>query len=59
MIAATCRAAAVQRGPLGLAARTALGRVGEPDAIGLAIASLVSEAGRWVIAQNIEVSGGF
>jgi NAD(P)-dependent dehydrogenase (short-subunit alcohol dehydrogenase family) len=43
----------------GLAAKTALGRVGEPDDIGLAIAALVGEDGRWITAQNIEVSGGF
>jgi NAD(P)-dependent dehydrogenase (short-subunit alcohol dehydrogenase family) len=42
-----------------LAARTALGRVGEPDDVGMAIAALVSEEGRWITAQNIEVSGGF
>ncbi|MEU4677784.1 SDR family oxidoreductase [Micromonospora sp. NPDC023737] len=41
-----------------LAAKTALGRVGEPDDIGMMIATLVSEEGRWVTAQNIEVSGG-
>jgi NAD(P)-dependent dehydrogenase (short-subunit alcohol dehydrogenase family) len=37
---------------------TALGRVGEPDDIGPMIASLLSEANRWVNAQRIEVSGG-
>jgi NAD(P)-dependent dehydrogenase (short-subunit alcohol dehydrogenase family) len=37
---------------------TALGRVGLPDDIGPMIASLVSEEGRWVNAQRIEVSGG-
>jgi NAD(P)-dependent dehydrogenase (short-subunit alcohol dehydrogenase family) len=42
-----------------LVAKTALGRLGEPDDIGLAIASLVSEEGRWITAQDIEVSGGF
>ncbi|MGW9347728.1 SDR family NAD(P)-dependent oxidoreductase [Nocardiopsis flavescens] len=42
-----------------LAARTALGRVGEPDDIGTVIASLVSEEGRWITAQNIEVTGGY
>ncbi|MEV1328475.1 SDR family oxidoreductase [Micromonospora costi] len=41
-----------------LAAKTALGRVGEPDDIGMVIASLVSEEGRWITAQEIEVSGG-
>ncbi|MEV4296274.1 SDR family NAD(P)-dependent oxidoreductase [Microbispora rosea] len=42
-----------------LAARTALGRVGEPDDVGAMIAALVSDESRWVTAQNIEVSGGF
>jgi NAD(P)-dependent dehydrogenase (short-subunit alcohol dehydrogenase family) len=42
-----------------LVANTALGRLGEPDDIGLAIAALVSEEGRWITAQDIEVSGGF
>ena len=42
-----------------IAAKTALGRVGEPDDIGLAIASLLADEGRWITAQNIEVSGGY
>jgi NAD(P)-dependent dehydrogenase (short-subunit alcohol dehydrogenase family) len=37
---------------------TALGRVGLPDDIGRAIASLLSEDNKWVNAQLIEVSGG-
>jgi NAD(P)-dependent dehydrogenase (short-subunit alcohol dehydrogenase family) len=41
-----------------LASQTALGRVGLPDDIGGAIASLLSEDNRWVNAQRIEVSGG-
>jgi NAD(P)-dependent dehydrogenase (short-subunit alcohol dehydrogenase family) len=41
-----------------LAAQTALCRVGLPDNIGGAIASLLSEENRWVNAQRIEVSGG-
>jgi NAD(P)-dependent dehydrogenase (short-subunit alcohol dehydrogenase family) len=41
-----------------LASQTALGRVGVPDDIGGAIASLLSEDNRWVNAQRIEVSGG-
>ncbi|MEU7825556.1 SDR family oxidoreductase [Catellatospora sp. NPDC049133] len=40
-------------------ARTALGRMGEPDDIGLLIAALLGEEGRWVTAQNIEVAGGY
>ncbi|WP_331771104.1 SDR family oxidoreductase (plasmid) [Embleya sp. NBC_00888] len=42
-----------------LAAKTALGRVGEPDDIGAMIATLISTESRWVTAQNIEVSGGY
>ncbi|MFE7271681.1 SDR family NAD(P)-dependent oxidoreductase [Streptomyces sp. NPDC057623] len=42
-----------------LAAKTALGRVGEPGDIGAMIATLVSDESRWVTAQNIEVSGGY
>ncbi|MFD9502834.1 SDR family NAD(P)-dependent oxidoreductase [Streptomyces sp. NPDC060035] len=42
-----------------LAARTALGRVGEPDDVGMVIATLLSEQSRWVTAQNLDVSGGF
>src|SRR3984893_3591615 len=37
---------------------TALGRAGQPDAIGPMIAALLSDANRWVNAQRIEVSGG-
>jgi NAD(P)-dependent dehydrogenase (short-subunit alcohol dehydrogenase family) len=40
------------------ASQTALGRVGIPDDIGGAIASLLSEDNKWVNAQRIEVSGG-
>jgi NAD(P)-dependent dehydrogenase (short-subunit alcohol dehydrogenase family) len=42
-----------------LASQTALGRVGEPDDVGCAIASLLSDDNRWVNAQSIEVSGGY
>ncbi|MEV7990623.1 SDR family oxidoreductase [Streptomyces sp. NPDC086077] len=41
-----------------LAKTFALGRIGEPDDIGMAIAVLVSEEGRWITGQDIEVSGG-
>lgn len=41
-----------------IASQTALGRVGVPDDIGGAIASLLSEENRWVNAQRIEISGG-
>ena len=37
---------------------TALGRLGQPDDIGLTVASLLSDDNRWVNAQRIEVSGG-
>ncbi|MEU2113335.1 SDR family oxidoreductase [Streptomyces sp. NPDC019507] len=37
-----------------IAAKTALGRVGEPDGIGMVIVTLLSEEGR-----NIEVAGGY
>jgi len=41
-----------------VASQTALGRVGLPDDIGGAIASLLSPGSAWVNAQRIEVSGG-
>ncbi|MFD7081791.1 SDR family NAD(P)-dependent oxidoreductase [Streptomyces sp. NPDC002181] len=41
-----------------LAREFALGRIGEPEDVGMVIATLVSEEGRWITAQNIEVSGG-
>ena len=41
-----------------VASQTALGRTGQPDDIGGAIAALLSEDNRWVNAQRIEVSGG-
>ncbi|MFJ6663062.1 SDR family oxidoreductase [Streptomyces sp. NPDC091383] len=40
------------------AGQTALGRVGEPEEIGDAVATLVSDGLRWMTAQRIEVSGG-
>jgi NAD(P)-dependent dehydrogenase (short-subunit alcohol dehydrogenase family) len=40
------------------AAMTALGRVGVPDDIGPAVASLLGPDNRWITAQRIEVSGG-
>ncbi|WP_327677181.1 SDR family NAD(P)-dependent oxidoreductase [Streptomyces sp. NBC_00467] len=42
-----------------LAAKTALGRLGEPDDVGMVIAGLLSDESRWITAQNIDVSGGF
>lgn len=41
-----------------LAGVTALGRVGQPDDIGGAVAALVSDGNRWMTGQRIEVSGG-
>lgn len=40
------------------AAMTALGRVGLPDDIGPAVASLLGTDNRWVNGQRIEISGG-
>jgi NAD(P)-dependent dehydrogenase (short-subunit alcohol dehydrogenase family) len=42
-----------------LAAKTALGRVGEPDDVGAVIATLLGDDCRWITAQTIDVSGGF
>jgi NAD(P)-dependent dehydrogenase (short-subunit alcohol dehydrogenase family) len=42
-----------------LAGQTALGRVGEPEDVADAIASLLSAQNRWINAQSIEVAGGF
>ncbi|WP_075185012.1 SDR family NAD(P)-dependent oxidoreductase [Teredinibacter haidensis] len=41
-----------------LASQTALGRVGLPDDIGGAIASLLSDQNGWITGQRIEASGG-
>ncbi len=41
-----------------IAAATALGRVGEADDIGGAVASLLDQRGGWINAQRIEASGG-
>lgn len=42
-----------------LADQTALGRMGEPEDLARAIASLLSDDCGWVTAQDLEVSGGF
>jgi NAD(P)-dependent dehydrogenase (short-subunit alcohol dehydrogenase family) len=42
-----------------IAAKTALGRIGEPDDIGKVIATLLSDECQWITAQNIEASGGY
>lgn len=39
--------------------QTALNRLGLPEDIGQAIASLLSEEWKWITGQNIEISGGF
>jgi NAD(P)-dependent dehydrogenase (short-subunit alcohol dehydrogenase family) len=41
-----------------LTSQVALGRVGEPDDIGPAVAALLSDDNRWMTAQRVEVSGG-
>ncbi|NML63035.1 SDR family oxidoreductase [Massilia sp. RP-1-19] len=41
-----------------IASQTALGRVGQPDDIGGAIAALLSENSGWINGQRIEASGG-
>lgn len=41
-----------------IASQTALGRVGQPEDIGQAIAAILSENMGWVNAQRIEASGG-
>jgi NAD(P)-dependent dehydrogenase (short-subunit alcohol dehydrogenase family) len=41
-----------------IAGVTALGRVGQPDDIGGAVAALLSDGNRWLTGQRIEVSGG-
>jgi NAD(P)-dependent dehydrogenase (short-subunit alcohol dehydrogenase family) len=40
------------------AGNTAMGRVGLPDDIGEAIASMLLGGSQWMTAQRIEVSGG-
>ncbi|WP_378790250.1 SDR family oxidoreductase [Nonomuraea fastidiosa] len=42
-----------------LAARTALGKIGDPDDVAAMIAVLAGDEDRWVTAQILEVSGGF
>jgi NAD(P)-dependent dehydrogenase (short-subunit alcohol dehydrogenase family) len=41
-----------------LSAMAAMGRVGEPEDIGAAVAGLVVHTGRWITGQRIEASGG-
>lgn len=42
-----------------LAGQTSLGRVGEPEEVGSVVATLLSQDGRWINAQTIEVAGGY
>lgn len=42
-----------------IAAKTALGRIGEPGDVGAVIAMLASDDGRWITAQSIEATGGY
>jgi NAD(P)-dependent dehydrogenase (short-subunit alcohol dehydrogenase family) len=42
-----------------IAAKTALGRIGEAGDIGSVIAFLLSDDARWITAQDIEASGGY
>ncbi|WP_281269603.1 SDR family oxidoreductase [Arthrobacter silvisoli] len=42
----------------GVAASTALGRVGRPDDIASIVAFLASDDGRWVTGQTIDATGG-
>ena len=41
-----------------IAAQTARGRVGLPDDIGTAVASLLTDDNLWITGQRIEASGG-
>jgi NAD(P)-dependent dehydrogenase (short-subunit alcohol dehydrogenase family) len=41
-----------------IASQAALGRVGLPDDIGGAVASLLADDNHWITGQRIEVSGG-
>lgn len=43
----------------GIAARTTLGRLGEPEDIGKVIAFLASDDAAWITGQDIQVSGGY
>lgn len=42
-----------------LAARTALGRIGEPEDIGKVIAFLLSDDAGWITGQDLQVAGGW
>jgi len=42
-----------------LAAKTVLGRIGEPADVGRVIAFLLSDDGAWITGEDIQVSGGY
>ena len=42
----------------GIAAQTALGRVGLPDVVRQAVSALLSDDSRWINGQRVEASGG-
>ncbi|MET0389564.1 MAG: SDR family oxidoreductase [Polyangiales bacterium] len=42
-----------------LAGQTALGRIGEPDDVGEAVAALMGDENRFINAQSIEIAGGY
>lgn len=42
----------------GIASQTAMGRVGLPDDVGGAVASILTSSSNWVTGQRIEASGG-
>jgi NAD(P)-dependent dehydrogenase (short-subunit alcohol dehydrogenase family) len=42
-----------------IAAKTALGRLGEPDDIGRVVAFLVSPDAEWITGQDLQVAGGY
>lgn len=55
------RGGAVRNNPqvkAAIASHTALGRVGLPDDVGGAIASLLRSDNGWITGQRVEVSGG-
>lgn len=43
----------------GIAAKTAFGRLGEPEDIGRVIAFLVSPSASWITGEDIQVAGGY
>jgi NAD(P)-dependent dehydrogenase (short-subunit alcohol dehydrogenase family) len=41
-----------------VSASTALGRIGEPEDIGSAVAFLVSDAASWITGETLVIDGG-